>query len=154
MAKRLSANAAQPRPHFPFPGYPTVAAAGLYLCLSGGCGRAPGSNDPGNTAGSVAGGTTGSGGTTSAPGTGGITGNVVAPFDDNPPPPRNYPTPTPDAALPEATLSPPDASAPDVLPPAPDADLPDTTDTTPPMDGAALPPEEFPPSSGFAPIPY
>jgi len=46
MAKRLSANPPKPRSRFPFPGYPTVAAAGLYLCLSGGCGRGANPNDP------------------------------------------------------------------------------------------------------------
>ena len=45
MAKRLSANAPKPRSRFPFPGYPTVAAAGLYLCLSGGCSGEPGLAD-------------------------------------------------------------------------------------------------------------
>lgn len=37
MDKRLSANAPQPRSRITFPGYPTLAAAGLCLCLSSGC---------------------------------------------------------------------------------------------------------------------
>jgi hypothetical protein len=37
MDKRLSANAPQPRSRITLPGYPTLAAAGLCLCLSSGC---------------------------------------------------------------------------------------------------------------------
>jgi hypothetical protein len=48
MGKRLSANAPKPRSRFPFPGYPTVAAAGLYLCLSPGCTPQSGVTEPGS----------------------------------------------------------------------------------------------------------
>jgi len=86
MSKRLSASGPQPRPHFAFPGYPTLAAAGLYLCLSGGC----------------------SGGN--------ATGTAMAPYDSNPPPPPPIPDaavpdvvpPTPDAAAPDVLPPAPD----------------------------------------------
>lgn len=50
MGKRLSSNAPRPRSFFPLPGYPTLAAAGLYLCLSSGCADNPQSNLAGDLA--------------------------------------------------------------------------------------------------------
>ncbi|HJX67083.1 MAG TPA: hypothetical protein VJ860_24395 [Polyangia bacterium] len=148
MGKRLSANAPKPRTRFPFPGYPTVAAAGLYLCLSGGCSPGPGFTDTTNAGGARNGGTTGAGGATSTGGSTGITdttntggylaGGVSPIYDDYPPPE-------------------PDAGAPDVLPPAPDA-VPDVMEPPATEDAseADLVPSEtpLPPFGGAAPIPY
>ena len=44
MDKRPSVTPARPRSRMSFPGYPTLAAAGLYLCLSAGCGS--GTSEP------------------------------------------------------------------------------------------------------------
>ena len=138
MAKRLSASAPKPRPHFPFPGYPTVAAAGLYLCLSGGCSRDPGLNNRGNTAGTRenTGGTTSTGGATSTGGTtstgGYLAGGVGPPFE-------------PLAA---------DAEAPDPVAPTPDAAVPDVVEPPSPQDAADLAPAlPDPTGGGGAPIP-
>ena len=146
MGKRLSANAPKPRSHFPFPGYPTVAAASLYLCLSGGCSRVPGPKDPANAAVAKA-------ATTSTPDTtstgGHLAGTVPSPYDNYPSPPQDHPTATPDADVPSPT---PDAGVPDVLPPAPDTDV---ADTMPPHGGADLAPVMVDPTGGGgAPAPY
>jgi hypothetical protein len=150
MGKRLSANAPKPRSRFPFPGYPTVAAAGLYLCLSGGCSREPGFTDTTNAGGARdnTGGTTSTGGATSTGGSTSIVnttdpgsnlaGGVSLPFEETPPPA-------------------PDAGTPDVLPPAPDA-VPDVM-APPAIEDASeadLVPTEtpLPPLGGGAPIPY
>jgi hypothetical protein len=144
MGKRLSANAPKPRTRFPFPGYPTVAAAGLYLCLSGGCSRQPGLNDTTNAGGSRTGGTTGAGGLTSngtvdTTNTGGyLAGAVAEPFE---------PAPEPDAGAPD--VLPP---APDVLPPAPEAETPDVMEPPSPQDADLTPTAPYP--TGGAPIPY
>jgi hypothetical protein len=149
MGKRLSANAPKPRTRFPFPGYPTVAAAGLYLCLSGGCSGAPGLTNPANVGGAGTGGTTSTGGATSTGGStsivnttdtgGNLAGGVSLPFEETP-------TPTPDAGTP------------DVLPPTPDAEAPDVMEPPPTEDasGADLVPTEpqLPPLGGAAPGPY
>jgi hypothetical protein len=144
MGKRLSANAPKPRSRFPFPGYPTVAAAGLYLCLSGGCSREPGFTDTTNAGGSRenTGGTLGTGGSTSIVNTtdtgSNLAGGMALPFEETPPPT-------------------PDAGAPDVLPPAPDA-VPDVMEPPAAEDAseADLVPTEtpLPPLEGGAPIPY
>ena len=148
MGKRLSANAPKPRSRFPFPGYPTVAAAGLYLCLSGGCSSTPGLTDPTNAGGSRTGGTTSTGGATSTGGStsivnatdpgGNLAGGVSLPFEETPPPA-------------------PDAGTPDVLPPAPDA-IPDVIEPPATEDafGADLVPTEppLPPLGGAAPAPH
>jgi hypothetical protein len=113
LSKRLSASGPKPRPHFAFPGYPTVAAAGLYLCLSGGCSRDLGVNDTSNTGGTTTGGTT-STSDVDSPG-GHLTGAVMPTYNSGPPAPR-----IPDAAV--VVPPTPDAAAPDILPPAPDGD--------------------------------
>jgi hypothetical protein len=159
MGKRLSSNAPKPRTRFPFPGYPTVAAAGLYLCLSGGCSPGPGLADTTNAGGARNGGTIGAGGATSTGGstgtvdttnTGGyLAGGAVEPFE---------PAPEPDADVPEPLQTAPDADLPEPLQAAPDADAPDVMD--PPLTEDALetdlvPPEPpLPPLGGGAPIPY
>jgi hypothetical protein len=136
MGKRLSANAPKPRSRFPFPGYPTVAAAGLYLCLSGGCSREPGFTDTTNAGGARENTATSIVNTTD-PGSN-LAGGVSLPFEETPPPT-------------------PDAGAPDVLPPAPDA-VPDVMEPPAAEDAseADLVPTEtpLPPLEGGAPIPY
>ena len=136
MGKRLSANAPKPRSRFPFPGYPTVAAAGLYLCLSGGCSREPGFTDTTNAGGARENTATSIVNTTD-PGSN-LAGGVSLPFEETPPPT-------------------PDAGAPDVLPPAPDA-VPDVMEHPAAEDAseADLVPTEtpLPPLEGGAPIPY
>jgi hypothetical protein len=134
MTKRLSANAPKPRSRISFPGYPTLAAASLYLCLSSGCSRDPNLNDPSSIAGSTAGGTTRTGGATS---TGGyLAGAIGEPF--------------------ESTVTPADAAAPDVPPPIPDVSA-DVTEASSPSDaaeaGPALP-ENSPALAGGISAPY
>jgi len=144
MGKLLSSNAPKPRTRFPFPGYPTVAAAGLYLCLSAGCTPGPGLADTTNAGGSRTGGTTGAGGATSTGGSGTVdttnTGGYLAggkpePFDEIPMPP-------------------PDAGAPDVLPPAPDADTPDVMEPPAAQDADLAPTWTDPTGGGGAPSPH
>jgi len=118
MAKRLSANAPQPRSRITFPGYPTLAAASLYLCLSGGCSRDPGTSEVVDTIGDA-----------------GQTAGVAsdAAFEAGPP--------KPDTAVPD----PDGSSVPELggLPPIPfDAAVPDTTAPTPDTAPDALPPTD------------
>ena len=149
MAKRLSAHAPQPRSRITFPGYPTLAAASLYLCLSGGCSSDPGSSDPNNITRSTTktGGTTSTGGKTATTDTTSIGGHLAgfapSPYDDYPPPVDDQPTPTPDAGVP-------------VPPPAtPDADVADTMDPPSPENDAGLAPAITDPTGGGgAPAPY
>ena len=161
MGKRLSANAPKPRTRFPFPGYPTVAAAGLYLCLSGGCSPAPGLSDTTNVGGSRTGGATGAGGATSTGGSTGVpnttdtggylAGGVSYPYEE-------IPAPTPDADVPDPLQAAPDADLPDPLQAAPDADAPDVMDpplATDALEADLVPTEPpLPPLGGGAPIPY
>jgi hypothetical protein len=147
MAKRLSASPPKPRSRFPFPGYPTVAAAGLYLCLSPGCAPRTGVTDPGSATGTE---------TTTDVQTTGAGPNPYPPEppsmglpDASPPPnateagPAPSP-PKPSAGIPDAmVLSSPgfapeffgaDAGVPDAEPPlatAPDASEPEAESTVP-----------------------
>ena len=144
MTKRLSANAPKPRTRFPFPGYPTVAAAGLYLCLSSGCAPQSGVTSPGSNTGTET--------TTDIQNTG------AAPI---PYPPETPPTGIPDASppnnmeagLPRVMIPPADgfgpesfeddAGVPDAEPPpvtAPDASEPDAEPTLPNPAGDIAPP--------------
>ena len=155
MGKRLSSNAPKPRTRFPFPGYPTVAAAGLYLCLSGGCSGEPGLADTSNAGGARNGGTTGAGGATGTggstgtvdtTGTGGyLAGGVAEPFE---------PAPEPDAGAPDVLPPAPDADTPDVLPPTQDTETPDVMDPPSLPDADLTPTLADPTGGGGAPIPY
>jgi|GEM_PF-4085570 hypothetical protein len=155
MGKHLSSNAPKPRSRFPFPGYPTVAAAGLYLCLSGGCSGEPGLADTTNAGGSRTGGSTGAGGATSTGGSTGIVdttntggylaGGAAEPFE---------PAPEPDAGAPDVLPPAPDADTPDVLPPAQDTETPDVMGPPSLPDADLTPTLADPTGGGGAPIPY
>jgi hypothetical protein len=156
MGKRLSANAPKPRSRFPFPGYPTVAAAGLYLCLSPGCTPQSGVTDPGSTTATET-------STTVEPG-----GAAPIPYPPEPPsagapdasPPNEggvvappYQSQPADAGVPDTKVpaSPgfapqtfdADISVPDADPPlatTPDASVPDAESTVPDPAGDIAPP--------------
>jgi len=146
MAKRLSANAPQPRSRITFPGYPTLAAASLYLCLSGGCSQDPDTNDLADTivdAGRIA------GATDAAFGAG---------ARDTTPPKPDAAVPGPDdSTVPElggGASMPFDAAVPDTTAPTPDTapDLLIPTDAT--EAGQALPETSVPQLAGGISAPY
>lgn len=117
MGKRPSSNVfspPQPRSVLPLPGYPSLAAAGLYLCLSGGCADNPQSNLAGDLAPPFA-----DAGTSAADGPADVT------------PPENLPNPAGKEALPfdAAPVSgAADADIADALPVPPSSDtMPDRT---------------------------
>jgi len=136
MRNRLSNNPAKPRFGISLPGYPTLAAASFYLCLSSGCGSGTSTNDfpPNNgTAPPTFDASKPADAQDAMPNP---TGKIAAPFDASPPDTQSTPNPAGFAALPfdaapqEDAVPPPDLAAP--------ADLaPESPPSQPPLAGGA-----------------